>query len=243
MKTAIGRRRLMGLLQPGSVVATLRSLEEARLKGAPAGRRDIREALDWIARRYGIEGGERGLFAPTEADRGDPTPLFTGEPWWGGSHTGYVVGFESARALVLWERTDDWPVAEAFAGIRDKWRTGAPRIGYYCCPGCTVARWRSLCAGQPTGWQDVIVAGLRRLADTPLRDDGTWGGRSRGYPFYYTLLALSELPFEDVEAERRRVQPAAEAHLQNMGGDNPGARFRRRALEWAVGEHTRLGDP
>ncbi|MBM3500630.1 MAG: hypothetical protein FJX74_18390 [Armatimonadetes bacterium] len=54
------------------------------------------------------------------------------------------------------------------------------------------------------------------------------------YPFCYTLLALSELPTEEAEAERRRVRTAAQAMLRALAGDDVATRLRRRALEWAA---------
>ncbi len=51
----------MTLLQPESVVATLRNLGEARLEGVSARRKDVRAVLDWLAGRYGMKGGERGM--------------------------------------------------------------------------------------------------------------------------------------------------------------------------------------
>jgi hypothetical protein len=39
---------------------------------------------------------------------------------------------------------------------------------------------------------------------------------------------------QDADSECRRVQPAAKAPLRQFTGDDPAARFRRRALAWAV---------
>jgi hypothetical protein len=224
------------VLDEASLAVTLRNLEQARLQAAGTTSCDVREALDWIVGRHGGEGAARAtLFAPTMTDLCDRMALLTAEFCFGGGHSAYVVAFEASRALVLWGRTQDWPVEDTLAGIRDKWRQHAPRIGYYCCPPCSVARWRALSAGQPAGWENAVGAGLRMLADTPLLEDGQWGGKAVArYPFCYTLLALSELPMEKVEAERRRVRPAAETMLRDLGDGGPAALFRRRALEWAV---------
>jgi hypothetical protein len=224
------------ILDEASLAVTLRNLEDARLQGMRASARAVHEALDWIVGRHAEEGAARStLFAPTEADLRDSAALPTAEYCFGGGHSAYVVAFEAARALALWGRTGDWPVEETFAGIRDKWRQHAPRIGYYCCPPCSVARWRALTAGRPVGWERAVAEGLRRLAETPLLGDGQWGGKALArYPFCYTLLALSELPPEEVEAERRRVRPAAEAMLRALAGDDVATRLRRRALEWGA---------
>jgi hypothetical protein len=224
------------ILDEASLATTLRNLEGARLQGMRASARAVQEALDWIVSRHAGEGAARStLFAPTEVDLRDAAALPTAEYCFGGGHSAYVVAFEAARALVLWGRTEDWPAEETFAGIRAKWRQHAPRIGYYCCPPCSVGRWRALAAGRPVGWEKAIADGLRRLAETPLLEDGQWGGKALArYPFCYTLLALSELPTEGAEGERRRVRPAAEATLLALAGDDVATRLRRRALEWAV---------
>ena len=224
------------MLEENSLAVTLRHVEEARLQGVCATHRDVREALDWMVGRYGKAGSPRAtLFAPTEADLHDAKALLTAEYCFGGGHSAYAVAFETVRALILWGCTYDWPVEEALAGIREKWRAHAPRIGYYCCPPCSVSRWRALSAGQPAGWEDAVAEGLRRLASTPLLEDGQWGGKAVArYPFCYTLLALSDLPMEEAETECRRVRPAAEALLQGLHGDDPATHFRRRALEWAI---------
>lgn len=224
------------ILDEPSLAVTLRNLEGARLHGMRASARVVREALDWIVGRHAGEGAaRRTLFAPTAADLRDSTALPTAEYCFGGGHSAHAVAFEAARALVLWGRTEDWPFEETFAGIRDKWRQHAPRIGYYCCPPCSVGRWRALAAGRPVGWERAVAEGLRTLAETPLLEDGQWGGKALArYPFCYTLLALSEISTEEAETERRRVRPAAEAVLRALVADDVATRLRRRALEWAV---------
>ena len=61
--------------------------------------------------------------------------------------------------------------------------------GMYCCGTCSIAFWRSLAAGAFKLQNQTLRRGLTTLRAS--RDaQGGWGR----FPFYYTLLFLSEIP-------------------------------------------------
>jgi hypothetical protein len=218
------------ILDETSLAATLWNLEEARLACAPADHPNVKAALDWVAGRQGKPGAYAGvLFAPTPDDLTARIGTPTGEDGsLGRGGAMHMLGEEAARALALWNRWDGWERNQVFSAIR---RFGANDVpGRFCCLRCSVARWRALAAGQPEGWEDALYAGLRLLRE----DAGPGGGRWRRFPFYYTLLALADMPMEEAAAERSRVYPAAERALSRLSGDDRTTRFRRRAVEWVM---------
>lgn len=225
---------MLTILDETSMARTLWNLEEARLAGAHTDDAPVSAALAWVQSRRGLPGAYCGvLFAPTPADRADRIVTPTGErSSTGGGGLAHMLGEEAARSLTLWE-SPGWDSEAVFASIRDRFRAQghAPdeRLARFCCAKCSVARWRALAAGKPRGWEDVLRDALRILADS-----ADAGGRWRGMPFYYTLSALSDMPLAEVDAERRRIRPAAERLLARHRGDDQPSRFRRRALQWAA---------
>jgi hypothetical protein len=220
------------ILDTNSLARTLRNLELTRLDKQRSSRQ-VRAALDWVVGRLGADGAYRGLFAPTELDVGDAQPAPTGERGCGTNCTRHILGEEATRALLAWKRLDDWPAHEILAAIRDRFNVKRIRRlpGYFCCPACAVSRWRVMSAGRPEGWESILELGLQRLAAEPIADNGCW----RRFPFYYTLLALSEMPLPEAAVQARRVRAAARRAAAGPHDDTPQAFFRRRAIQWALG--------
>ncbi len=151
------------------------------------------------------EASEPWYFTATELDLIDNTPMPTGEQAVR-SCTRSILGLEAVRALVVWGRTDDWPAEKVPMRIRNKRRAWPPpRLGYYCCRKCSVARWRVLAAAQTTGWKEVVSDGLHEFPDQPLDAEG---GRHR-YPFFCTLLTLSEMHMTGLDTVRELVKQTA----------------------------------
>ncbi|HEY3281063.1 MAG TPA: hypothetical protein VGN26_02205 [Armatimonadota bacterium] len=214
---------------------TLWNLEEARLKGVPADHPGVCDALDWVASRAGLPGAyKEGLHAPTEADYSRRWYTPTGE---NGSPSGaglsHVLAEESLRALALWRPEQEWGRHPMMLRVRDRFgampydHLGSP--GTFCCARCSVARWRALAAGRPQGWDEVVSDGLRSWSRECL-ESGHW---SR-YPYYYTLLALSELPLAQVQGVRSALRASAERRIGRLSDTDQQSRFRKRALEWVL---------
>ena len=96
--------------------------------------------------------------------------------------------------------------------------------GMYCCGLCSVAYWRHVMVGGLDRNEQRLAAGMEALR-THRTDDGRW----RRFPFYYTLLALSELDLELALDEMRYAAPLLERYVKRrvMGGRLP---ERRRAI-------------
>ena len=60
------------------------------------------------------------------------------------------------------------------------------------------------------------------------------GGKWHGFPYYYTLLALSDMDLPLARTELKYAGKAAEGLIQRNKGDDRGSRFRRSCLEAAL---------
>src|SRR5262249_48531643 len=77
--------------------------------------------------------------------------------------------------------------------------------GLYCCGKCTVGLWRHLVAGGLDRQDERLRKGVQHLSN--VRDGhGGW----RRFPFWYTILLLSELEFPAAGAELRYASPELE---------------------------------
>jgi bacterioferritin-associated ferredoxin len=100
-------------------------------------------------------------------------------------------------------------------------RINKPDAGGYCCGKCSVAMWRTLLAGGFDNQQNRLANGLKSLKK--YRDGkGRWGH----YPFYYALLALSEMDSREAIAEMRYAAPV----LQRMRSGKDVFSLRRQKL-------------
>jgi len=231
----------MSLVNEGSLSVTLDAVNEALFWGRPVSDADRVEAAGWLAGRQGRPGGYHNgaLPAPLPGDLATAR-LFTGEALTTRAGTAHALGEEACRAMLLLEA--DTPVVQAALtrasdamaevlglvvaqGYFDK------RPGEFCCATCSVAVWRHMAAGgllgtDPERW---LEGGLRTL-----RSHRTDGGRWRRYPFYYTLLALTEIDLPVARGELRYAAPACERVVRRVAGDDVYAQRRRALAERAL---------
>jgi hypothetical protein len=186
----------------------------------------------WIAARQGIEGAYAGMFAPTPHDFNTGARLFTGEGIASRIGTAHVLGEEACRALLL--------LGSRRAAVRSALRRATEGIGarlagaesrggsagFFCCGTCACAVWRHLTAGGLSGGEKRLSDGLRAL-----RRHRDGAGRWRRFPFYYTLLALSEIDLPAATRELRYAAPACERAVRTRARDGQIARRRRLLLE------------
>jgi len=230
--------RLVNIVNPDSLAGTLDAANEAFVYGRSLSKSQREQAARWIAGRQDRPGSYRGvMFAPTEDDFKQGIRLFTGERLRTRAGMAHVLGEEACRALILL----DAPVSAArdalnrasagMTAILQKTAGGytwRERPGEYCCGRCTAALWRHLAVGglsdaDPERW---LVAGMKVL--TSHRDgDGRW----RRFPFYYTLLALSEIDLPSAIKEMRYAAPVCERHLKQSPKDEAIVRRRRLVAE------------
>ncbi len=222
----------MKVLYTNSLARTLDALNEAFFMHRALSQRDRKVLIKWLAGRQGVKGAYRGMIAPTDHDFTKGIRLFTGERVFSGAAIGHILGEEAGRALILL----DGSMPEAREALR-KSNKGMIRAlmscetpnrvrGFYCCGTCTAALWRHLAAGGLAQPKKRLSAGLKVLKKYR---DGT--GKWRRFPFYYTLLALSEIDSRMTEDERRYVAPVCERLLKRYKAKDKIASRRRILLE------------
>lgn len=221
----------MKLLNVNSLASTLDALNEVFFLGKSLSNADRRKVADWIAGRQGLKGAYRGMFAPTPLDYRRGIRLFTGERVVSGAAIGHILGEEASRALILLDGSSavarDALKRSNRGMIRALMSCETPgRVrGFYCCGTCTAAMWRHLAVGGLGKSKQRLGAGLKVLRKYR---DGT--GKWRRFPFYYTLLALSEVDDKLARDELRYVMPLCERLLRRYSAKSKIATRRRMLL-------------
>lgn len=226
----------MAIVNPKSLAATVDAINEAFFFGRKLPAAERGEAARWIAGRVGMKKGERfcagsyrGMFAPTPEDFAGGIRLFTGERMPSRAGTAHILGQEACRAMILLDsrgagcRT---ALAEAEGWMSDL-RT--MRGGMYCCATCSCALWRHVAVSALARADGCLAAGLKSL-----RAHRAGEGRWQRFPFYYTLLALTEIDLPDARRELRYAAPACRALLGHAGRGGAYDERRRELLRRAV---------
>jgi hypothetical protein len=211
------------IIHHNSLAATLDAVNEALFNGRSLSKTEKEEAARWIAGRQVKVGKQAGLFVPTEDDYQEGIRLFTGEGLRTKLATRNILTEEAARTLILFdmgeevlERTDRWLLGQCFSS--------ACTVGE--CVYSTVGLMRYLTVG---GLDDSEKRLNAHIAVLSQHRDGK--GRWRRFPFYYTLLALSETDLPAAVEEMRYAAPACERFLRRSPRDELFA-----PRQWAVVE-------
>ena len=222
----------MNLVDSRSLAGTLNRIRLGRLRGNEFTKREREETAAWIAGRLSVPGSYSGLPAPTPADYRAPLHLFTGERVGSHAGTGCKLGFEGAWALNVLAPTSARAVeaaetcrrrvVELFSLARNRGR------GMYCCYSCSVAGWPALCVSGRGKAARLLGAGLALL-----HEDRDGRGRWSSFPFWYTILALSEIQSPVAMAELRYAAPVLERSLATRGRHDA-VSLRRRLLARTV---------
>jgi len=218
------------ILVSESLAETLWRLEEVRLGFRPRSAGRVEEALDFVLSRQGLKGSYMRLFAPTERDL-QGVRLPSGEKLESAALR-HILGEEALRAAVLWNRGSAKAVKTAldsFDELLDRGEPCARKSGFYCCHRCAPAFLRTLIATKPEGWAETLERGVQKI-----RRERTSDGRWHGFPFFYTLLALSDMDSSSAKAELRHAGTMAGRILKRYQGIDRTSRFRRLGLEAAL---------
>jgi len=200
------------LIHRDSLALTLDAIAERSLSKSQR-----REVGRWIAGRQGLAGSYAGMAAPTAKDFRQGHTVFTGERVRSRAATAHILGEEAGRALLrLGVPAVKNPIMLA--------RLNSSPAGFYCCGICTIAFWRHLLAGGFNHQRTRLRAGLRVLKSHRL-GNGQW----RRFPFWYTLLALSEMNLPAAQAEMRYAAPVCQRHLRRRSTGKFAARRRQLA--------------
>lgn len=196
----------MKTLHPDSLVKTLDAVTEAHFFGTEIPEEERRCTVDWLVTRVGRYGGYRGMPAPTPLDFAEPFCTFTGDPIEGRAPISHILGEEAIRAMI-WLGSEDPCVTEAVGRSYALVEAEHPEAsGWYCCGKCSVALWRHWLMREDKA--EALDAALQRLRER--RRPNGW----LRLPFFYTLLALSEMPQTEAVEELREVAPLMERLLK-----------------------------
>jgi hypothetical protein len=209
------------LLNRTSLMLTLDYTNEALLYGHEISLDDKQAIVQWITARQGAGPSYRGLYSPTNTDHEYGIQLFTGEDLRSSASALHYLGQEAARFICLFASQD--PEARPAYERASAWMRSHESFashGVHCCGRCTTAYWRHFWVGDFENKKAAMVNGLRSLSS---RRDGK--GKWRSFPYYYTLLALSDIDLEPARQELRYTLPALERYLK---GERPGLYYKRR---------------
>ena len=200
------------LINKTSLSRTVDAINAANVEGRTLSATERRDAARWIAARQGLPGAYGGSFAGFPSERSKGIVLFTGERIAFASAR-HILGEEASRALRLLrvrDRSSTHALEAADEGLRRCLARAAedPRKqnpGLYCCGTCSVGMWRNLLSGGLDRREERLQCGAMHLRSVR---DGEQGWRT--FPFWYTVLALSEMDGRDARAELTYAAPALE---------------------------------
>ena len=185
-----------------------------------------KRTVAWVLKRQVLSGRNAGAFAPTSEDLKGGVHLFTGERLRTKLAAWNVLTAEAARLLILFGGGDDR--ARKAVGRAASWLNVSCFVSNDCmigeCAHSLISHLRFL--GVAEAAPAVLV---RRLNIVREQRDGA--GRWDRFPFYYTLLTLSEIPGEAAKSELRYAVPACERALSRAVKDKVYAARRKNLLE------------
>jgi hypothetical protein len=218
----------MVMVRTESLAETLDALNDALFCQRRLTEPNRKELALWIALRRGKPGSYAGMFAPTDEDLRNGVRVYTGELVRSGAAIGHVLGEEACRALILLN-VDEGKIKEslerASSGMLRRLRQTEDMSkvhGMYCCGICSVAYWRNAMVGGLDRNEERLAAGMVALR-AHRTNDGHW----RRFPFYYTLLALSEMNFRPALDEMRYAAPLLERYVKRRVADSRFSERRR----------------
>jgi hypothetical protein len=201
------------IIHRGSLSRTIDAVNERAFDHRPLSSADRMSVARWIASRQGLAGAYADTFAGFPAERRDGIVVFTGERIRSASAR-HILGEEASRSLRLLDTRDatcraaleraDAGMMQALARVALDPRHANP--GKFCCGKCSVGMWRNLLSGGLDRQEERLRRGVGEL----LRAHRTTGGKWRVFPFWYTVLALSEMDFPEARNELEYVAPALE---------------------------------
>jgi len=217
------------LLIQESLQETVYRLEETRLGFRKSPAEETQTALNWILGRQGLKYSYRGLFAPTENDMTEGLQTLTGERFSGRTALSrHILGEEALRTVVLWNRSSDPAAVEALRGYEKIVNLSVD--GTFCCYNCAIAFLRTLTVAKVGNWSETLDKGIDKIRKTRIPN-----GRWHGFPFFYTLLALSEMDVPSAKDELQHASNAAKKLIKKYKQkDDRTSRFRALALEASI---------
>jgi hypothetical protein len=227
------------LISRASLADTVDAINAEFFAGRKLSAADRGRAARWIASRQGLPGAYGDTFAGFPAERSKGIVLFTGERIASASAR-HILGEEASRVLRQL-RVRDLEATRALARADDGLMRCLARAaedprhdnpGLFCCGKCSVGLWRNLLAGGLDRHEERLRRGASHLR--AMRDgERQW----RRFPFWYTVLALSDMDSSEAKAELKYAAPALE---RVATAAVPSAPYKRRRHELATRALNRL---
>ena len=220
------------MIHSASLSQTVDALNAAVFERRSLAATERRQVAQWIASRQGLPGAYGETFAGFAAERDKGIVVFTGERITSASAR-HILGEEACRALRLLnvrDRVVSAALDRACDGLLQCLERAAldPRRtnpGLFCCGKCSVGLWRNLLSGSLNRQEERIRRGAGHLRS--MRDgNGQW----RRFPFWYTVLALSEMDAPEALRELKYAAPV----LERAGRSTAHGIYARRRRELAV---------
>lgn len=201
------------MIHQESLSKTLDAVEELAFENRTMPPAERKRVAQWIVARQGLPGAYAYTFAGFPAERQKGIVVFTGERITSASAR-HILGEEACRALRLLRVRDAQAAAalqRADAALLDCMgraerdpRNGNP--GKYCCGKCSVGMWRNVLSGGLDRREERLRKGVGEFLRPHRAGAGTW----RVFPFWYTVLALTEMDVPEARKELEYVAPALE---------------------------------
>jgi hypothetical protein len=219
LTSILARTQLWGwtLIHSASLSQTVDAVNAALFDQRALAVTERRQVARWIASRQGLPGAYAETFAGFAAERDKGIVVFTGERITSASAR-HIVGEEACRALRslgVRDRVVSAALDRACDGLMRCLERAAldPRRtnpGLFCCGKCSVGLWRNLLSGSLNRREERLRRGAGHLRS--VRDgNGQW----RRFPFWYTVLALSEADVPEASRELRYAAPVLERAASN----------------------------
>ena len=221
------------LINTASLSQTVDAVNAAHFEGRAFASSERDGVARWIAGRQGLAGAYAETFAGFPSERSNGIVLFTGERITSASAR-HILGEEASRALRQLRVRDPGvtgALERADRGLMQCLERAArdPRHdnpGLFCCGKCSVGLWRNLLAGGLDRQDERLRRGASHLRT--MRDgEHQW----RKFPFWYTVLALSEMDNAEAKRELKYAAPALERIARRAV---PSAAYARRRHELSV---------
>lgn len=216
----------MIIVRPASLAATLDSAGEAFFYQKPIPIAHRNETASMLICRQIHSGSNSGFFIPFTAEKEIPSRLFSGEQLYTDFARRHIQLIESARVLKLLG-VDDYAVTQSIRVADQRMITSC--YSRFCskgeCKSLTVAYMRYLSLNNSSDSGAHLNSLLTKLAGQ--RDGkGKWGG----FPYFYTLLMLSEVDDPLAFQELKYIAPLCEKQLGQIWSIDPISKRRQEIL-------------
>ena len=212
----------------GATTDTVRTLDILRSLQVPRSEKWVSGAVAWLMEQHnGPAAYRQGFFAlPEDPSKLDPGVLPTGEPISSLTSTRHVYAELALAVLLRYGERNKSAVQTALAAMRALMLGRYAVKGFYCCGACTAAIWQVLGAIPQAVSPPIINDGMETLKKNR-QEDGSW----RRFPFYFTLLSLSRLPYPFA---RREIRFAADRLRRSQRADGGFGQSDREAKTYAA---------